>query len=190
MATASAIFDSYADAAAAVQRVKQAGVGDGDISLVSNDAAADRGSYGPYTYSEEVATTSAAASGAGLGTVVGGAAGLLAGLGIIAIPGLGPVVAAGWLAAIAVGAGTGAVAGGLVGGLIGSGVSEDEAHAYAEGVRRGGTLVSVRVPEGDLPRIQAALDRGSYSLAYRAAQWRNEGWARRSSDEANGGPER
>lgn len=182
MATASAIFDSYADAAAAVQRVKQAGVGESDISIVSNDAATDRGRFGPYTYSAEVEATSGAASGAGLGTVVGGTAGLFAGLGLLAIPGLGPVVAAGWLAATVVGAGAGAVAGGLVGGLIGSGVAESDAHAYAEGVKRGGTLVNVRVPEGDLPRIQAALDRGSYALPGRTAQWRAEGWSGRYTE--------
>ena len=76
---------------------------------------------------------------------MGGTAGLPAGLGLLAIPGLGPVVAAGWLAATAVGAAAGAATGGIVGALTEAGVSEEEAHSYAEGVRRGGTLVSARV---------------------------------------------
>ena len=78
---------------------------------------------------------------------MGGTAGLPAGLGLLAIPGLGPVVAAGWLAATAVGAAAGAATGGIVGALTEAGVSEEEAHSYAEGVRRGGTLVSARVAD-------------------------------------------
>ena len=67
---------------------------------------------------------------------------------MLAVPGIGPVVGLGWLAATAVGAVTGAAVGAATGGLIGSlteaGVSEQDAHVYAEGVRRGGTLLSVR----------------------------------------------
>ena len=83
-----------------------------------------------------------AGKGAGIGAAVGGVGGLLTGLGLMAIPGVGPVVAAGWLAATAAGAVTGAAVGGAAGGIIGgltdAGVSEDDAHVYAEGVRRGG----------------------------------------------------
>ena len=74
-------------------------------------------------------------------------AGLLAGLGMLAISGLGPVVAAGWLVSTAALAVTGGAAGGLIGSLTQHGVDEDEDNAYAEGVRRGGTLVTARVPE-------------------------------------------
>src|SRR6201988_4752355 len=93
-----------------------------------------------------------AGKGAGIGAGIGGTAGLLAGLGLLAIPGLGPVVAAGWLAATAVGAAAGAATGGIIGALTEAGVSEEDAHTYAEGVRRGGTLVSARVPETDRAR--------------------------------------
>jgi hypothetical protein len=71
---------------------------------------------------------------------------LLAGLGLLA-PGLGPVVAAGWLAATAVCAAAGAATGGIVGALTEAGVSKEDAPLYAEGVRRGGTLVSARAPD-------------------------------------------
>jgi hypothetical protein len=74
-------------------------------------------------------------------------------------PGLGPIVAAGWLAATAVGALTGAATGGIVGALVGAGVSEKDAHVYSESVRRGGTLVSVRTKDADAARVQAILDR-------------------------------
>ena len=74
----------------------------------------------PYDAENRTDTEEDAATGAGIGAVVGGAGGLLTGLGIMAIPGVGPVVVAGWLAATAVGAVAGAVAGGAAGGIIGA----------------------------------------------------------------------
>jgi hypothetical protein len=128
-------------------RLKQRGVPHSDISIVANnsdnwfstDKKVDRDRDGTDDRAE------GAGKGAGIGAGLGGAAGLLAGLGLLAIPGLGPVVAAGWLAATAVGAAAGAATGGLVGALTEAGVSKEEAPLYAEGVRRGGTLVSARV---------------------------------------------
>jgi hypothetical protein len=103
--------------------------------------------------------------------------GLLAGLGILAIPGVGPVVAAGWLVATAVGAVAGAATGGLLGGLTGAGVSEDDAHVYAEGVRRGGSLVTARVPDADKSRLEAILDHdGSINVRARGEAYRSAGW--------------
>jgi hypothetical protein len=67
-------------------------------------------------------------------SAVGGAVGLLAGLGLLAIPGIGPVVAAGWLVSTAAGAAAGGATGGLIGALTQAGVSEEDAHVYAEGV--------------------------------------------------------
>jgi hypothetical protein len=90
---------------------------------------------------------------------LGGTAGLLAGLGIIAIPGLGPVVAAGALAATAVGAVAGAATGGVVGALVKSGVPEPEAQVYCEAVRRGGTMVSVRAADDRVAAVQRIMDR-------------------------------
>ncbi|MGQ3358035.1 MAG: hypothetical protein ACT6XY_03370, partial [Phreatobacter sp.] len=81
-----------------------------------------------------------------------------------------------------VGAGAGGAAGGLVGALVGSGMSEDEAHGYAEGLRRGGTVVTVRVRDGgDATRIRQVLNEGSYDLTERSQSWRSEGWAGRAS---------
>jgi hypothetical protein len=117
-----------------------------------------------------------AGKGAGIGAGVGGAAGLLAGLGLLAIPGLGPVVAAGWLAATAVGAAAGAATGGIVGALTGAGVSKEDAPLYAEGVRRGGTLVSARVPDADRDRLDSVLNQSAVSLKDRSAAWRKSGW--------------
>jgi hypothetical protein len=95
----------------------------------------------------------------------------------MAIPGVGPVVAAGWLVAAL----TGAAAGGATGGLIGAltqqaGISDEEAHVYAEGLRRGGALVSAKVADTDAVRIQALMDRSAVRAADRAAGYRKSGW--------------
>lgn len=117
-----------------------------------------------------------AGTGAGIGAGLGGAAGILAGLGLLAIAGLGPVVAAGWLAATAVGAAAGAATGGIVGALKQAGVSGDEAPLYAEGVRRGGTLVSAGVADGDRARLEGILNTSAVNLHDRSAAWQKSGW--------------
>lgn len=175
-----AIFDTYEAASRAVERVRREGIQDRDISVMSNDTTADRTRYGDYSVNESDGA-SGAATGAGMGAVAGGAAGLLAGAGLLAIPGLGPVVAAGWLAATLVGAGAGTAAGGLVGALVGAGLPEDEAHGYAEGLRRGGTVVTVRVEDRDAANVRRALNEGSYDVAARSQAWRNEGWEGRTT---------
>jgi hypothetical protein len=81
------------------------------------------------------------------------------------------------VAATAVGAAAGAAAGGLVGALVGAGVSDADAHVYSESVRRGGTLVSARVADGDAGRIQAILDRFKpIDPVLRGAEYRKQGW--------------
>jgi hypothetical protein len=136
--TITVLYDLRADAIAAIEDLKNQGISENDISLVSNNE---------NSYGEEVAKD--AGTGAGIGAAIGGTGGLLAGLGLMAIPGVGPVVAAGWLVATATGAAAGAAAGGLAGGIIGAmteaGVPSEDAEFFAEGVRRGGTLVSVRL---------------------------------------------
>jgi hypothetical protein len=108
---------------------------------------------------DHAGTEAGAARGATAGTVIGGGLGLLAGIGALAIPGVGPVVAAGWLVATLTGAGVGAGAGGLIGALTGAGMSKDESDVYAEGVRRGNALVSARVEESWASEVEAVMDR-------------------------------
>jgi hypothetical protein len=106
-----------------------------------------------------VADYSDAAAGAGLGAAVGGAGGLLTGLGIMAIPGVGPVVAAGWLASTVAGMIAGGAVGGVVGALVDAGISKEDADIYSESIRRGGTLVTVKAEDSQVPTVEAVLNR-------------------------------
>lgn len=170
--TIARLFDDYADAAHAVRELEYCGIPRDDISLVANNAD-NRIVAG----SRETEAVPGAEIGAGVGAVAGGGAGVLAGLGLLAIPGVGPVVAAGWLVALAVGAAGGAAAGGLLGGLIGAGVSNENAHLLVEGVRRGGTLLTVRVPEERVAEVDAVLDRNAVDPASRRAEYAAAGWS-------------
>lgn len=170
MKTISRVYDSYAQAREAVRALETSGVPSKDISLVANK-------YVSADY-DDVDEVSGGATGAGIGGALGGAAGLLAGLGLLAIPGLGPVVAAGWLAATAVGAAAGAVTGGVVGALVDAGVSKEHADVYAESVRRGGTLVSARVEDGNAARLEGVLDTyDPIDPVERGGAYRREGWS-------------
>jgi hypothetical protein len=176
--TISRLYDSYANAQSAVARLEAAGVPHSDISIVANNSEGWFGGNGKVDRDRDGTDDRAegAGTGAGIGAGIGGAAGLLAGLGLLAIPGLGPVVAAGWLAATATGAAAGAATGGIVGALTQAGVSDDDAHTYAEGIRRGGTLVTARVPDGDRARLEAALNQSATNIAERRAAWQKTGW--------------
>lgn len=176
--TISRLYDNYSDAQRAVSDLESAGVPHSDISIVANnsdswysDKKIDRDRDGVDDRAE------GAGAGAGVGAGLGGAAGLLAGLGLLAIPGLGPVVAAGWLAATAAGAAAGAATGGIIGALTQAGVSKEDADTYAEGVRRGGTLVSARVQDADRTRLDVILDRSAVNLQNRRAAWQKAGWS-------------
>jgi hypothetical protein len=179
--TVTGLFDRYEDASAAVSHLEAIGIPHPDISIVANNVE---------RWHEDDRTSEAPADagiGAGIGAIAGGGAGLLAGLGIMAIPGVGPVVAAGWLVATAVGAVAGAAAGGAAGGIVGaltsSGVSEGDAHVYAEGVRRGGSLVTARVADDRVAEASAILERShSVNVAERGSVYRKAGWSRFDAD--------
>ncbi len=172
MPTVTGLFDSYDHAREAVSALEAAGIGSSDISIITHDE--------DHTGSS---AADGAGAGAGIGAVAGGAGGLLAGLGLVAIPGVGPVVAAGWLAATLAGVAAGAVAGGAAGGLLGaltgSGVPEAEADFYAEGVRRGGSIVVARVNEAQVDAATAILRQSRVvdPVARRRA-FEDEGWTR------------
>ncbi|WP_246389374.1 YsnF/AvaK domain-containing protein [Microvirga mediterraneensis] len=178
--TITAFFDNYEDASEAVRRLESAGIPHRDISLVASNEGDRYSSHATRTFdgtNHHDDVSDGAGTGATVGTLAGGGAGLLAGLGMLAIPGLGPVVAAGWLVSTLVGAGAGAAVGGIAGALVDAGVDENDAHAYAEGIRRGGALVTVRASEADVDRIVDILDdEGTVDFDERENTWRSEGW--------------
>ena len=169
MPTLTKVYEDHDVARIVVGELESAGFPASSISLLANKKVS--------ALYDDVDDASEAGDGAAVGAGVGGAVGLLAGLGILAIPGVGPVVAAGWLASTVVGAVAGGVAGGLVGALIDAGVPEDHAHVYSEAVRRGGTLLSVKVEEKDVVLARAILDRHtSIDPVRRGAEYRESGW--------------
>jgi len=173
MKTVTGLFDDYEDASEAVGQLEALGIPISDISIVASNST---GWYDDKGDSSKIAE--GAAGGAGIGAVIGGAGGLLAGLGLIAIPGVGPVVAAGWLAATAVGALTVGAAGGIVGALTKSGVPEEDAHVYAEGIRRGGTLVTTRVSDDLATEAEEILgEANSVNVDERRTSYKEGGWS-------------
>jgi heat induced stress protein YflT len=173
--TVTALYDTYEAAVSAVKALEAWGVAPSNISIVSNNVDNRASKDRPTETAED------AGKGAGIGAAVGGVGGLLTGLGLLAIPGVGPVVAGGWLVATAAGAVTGAIVGGaagsLVGALTGAGVPEREAHIYAEGVRRGGTLVTARVDDARAATAREILQRYNWvDPAVRGAAYRETGW--------------
>ena len=177
-----ALFDDYREAEGAIRELESTGVPSTDVNLIANNAGNRYGNYPQYGVdrpagADRTDTASGAGTGAGIGAVLGGAAGLLAGIGALAIPGVGPVVAAGALAATLAGAGVGAAVGGLVGALVEAGIPREHADIYAEAVRRGGTLVTVRTDDALSNRVSDILNRHSpVDIEQRAESRRLAGW--------------
>ena len=173
MPITSGLFDDHEHAAAAIARLQAAGIGGTAISVIAH--------YGGEELPAVREQTDGSGSGDGLGPLVGGIGGLLAGLGIIAVPGLGPVLAGGWLLATAAGALAGTVTagatGGIVGALVAAGIPETNAHVYAESIRRGATLVSAHVDDADEPGAREALSPNSIDVGQRRATYEEEGWS-------------
>jgi uncharacterized protein (TIGR02271 family) len=175
------LFEDFTEAQSVVQDLVNAGLSRHDISLAASQAVSG--------YTEDAwnsaNTDEVVGQDAGVGAGVGGVIGLLVGLGALAIPGIGPVLAAGPLAAAlgitvgstVTGAAIGGVAGGLVGVLTHLGVPPKHAEYYAEGVRRGGTLVTVNSPDD---RAEEAVDilngHGAVDIEQRASTYKTAGY--------------
>ena len=181
--TISRLYNNYGDARRAVRDLEAAGVKHGDISVIASNADnwydKDKGdTYPDRDLDGKDDRAEAAGAGAGIGAATGGAIGALTGLGLMAIPGVGPVVAAGWLVSTLAGAAAGAATGGVLGALSQAGIKDEDAHVYAEGLRRGGAVVSARVADADAARLQSVMDRSSVRVSDRAAAYRKSGWTR------------
>ena len=160
MKIVAAIFETKTQAEDAVRALEDAGIASADVSLIAPKSEND---------------FSGTAEGTGVGAALGGAGGLLAGLGAFAIPGIGPVVGAGWLATTLIGAAAAGAAGGLVGSLTEAGVDERDAHVYGESLRRGGVLVTARVDDEELDAAAAIWPARTADVNERRAEYERTG---------------
>jgi len=134
-----------AQACRIVDDLKSAGFSNTDISVLLPDKSGTR----DFAHEKNTKAPEGAITGAGTGGVVGGVLGWLAGIGSLAIPGIGPFIAAGPIMAALSGAAIGAAAGGLVGTLVGMGIPEFEAKRYESKIREGRILISVHAENSD-----------------------------------------
>ena len=149
------VFRDRAHADKAINDLVQAGISRDQVSVLSTDERATSADVPRLLPSEDIGSGSTA----GTGAAVGGFFGFIAGIVALAIPGIGPIIAAGPLAAAIMGAGIGAAAGGITGALTDVNVPEDRAKKYSEAVRSGSILLAVRVSENLVDDAADLLDR-------------------------------
>ena len=150
------LFDSRTRLEAAIDGLRSEGFRESDMSALLPDLESSKQlAHEKHTKAPEGALAGAAAGGA-----IGGTLGLLAGIGALAIPGLGPFIAAGPIMATLAGAGAGGAVGTLTGALVGLGIPEYEAKRYESFLNKGGALLAVHADDNDwAKRARTALDR-------------------------------
>lgn len=187
MQTVIGLFENVDDADQAVEALMASDIEEENLSVIARqdvvqDVVQD---VAPELVNEQVEgenIAKRAGEGALGGGAVGGILGLLVGVGAISIPGVGPAFAAGSLGTAigmaAGGAGVGAATGTLIGAMLGLGVEEQQAHAYAEGVRRGGILVLVEVDTTRADEVRETLDEAeALDIKELRQTWtKEEGW--------------
>src|SRR5829696_6186603 len=150
------IVTTESQAANIVGQLKEEGFSNNDISALFPDKTGTR----DFAVEKGTKAPEGAATGAGSGALLGGALGWLAGIGALAIPGVGPFVAAGPIAAALSGAAVGGAVGGITGALIGMGIPEYEAKRYEGKVKEGGILISVHAEDSEeISRAKAIFER-------------------------------
>jgi len=138
------IVKSDVQASSVVEDLKNAGFSNNDISALFPDKKGTR----DFAHEQNTKAPEGAATGAGAGGLLGGTLGWLAGIGALAIPGVGPLIAAGPIMGLLSGAAVGAATGGLTGALVGYGIPELEAKQYEGKVKGGNILLSVHTDDG------------------------------------------
>jgi uncharacterized membrane protein len=177
MKTVVGLFDTYHATEQAIDALEQIGIMREQISIVARDTVLrEQG-----VEAQDQATTQGAGTGAVSGTAVGGVAGLLAGVSAIILPGIGPVLTAGTLltvsGATALGAGVGAATGSMIGALQSANVVNADAQVYAESVRQGGIVITIRVQDDQVSSVLAALERANaVDIVARREELRRSGW--------------
>ena len=139
------IYNSRETAEEAVDRLIANGFRNEDISVLLQDNVGTK----DFAHEKHTKAPEGTAAGAVTGGVIGGAIGALIGIGAIAIPGLGPLIAAGPIIGALTGVGSGGVVRGMIGALIGMGIPEYEAKRYEGRIKEGGILLSVHCDDGD-----------------------------------------
>src|SRR6476620_2116803 len=158
------LSDSEVQAGNIVTELKSAGFSNNDISVLFPDKAGTK----DFAHEQHTKAPEGAATGAGTGGILGGGLGWLIGIGSLAIPGVGPFIAAGPIMAALAGAAVGAAAGGLTGALVGLGIPEYEAKQYEGKIREGNILISVHAEDGkDVDRAKDVFKReGAHDISY------------------------
>jgi len=174
------LFDTFAHAQAAVNDLISAGFNRDDISVVANNASGEFGTHDGHHDGVNVSQAGGdAVKGAVKGGMYGGLTALAATVALALIPGVGPIAAIGPLSAFLGGAALGATAGGILGGLTGLGVPEHEAGYYAEGIRRGGTLVTIHADDARANEATSILNRHHpVDMDTRAEYYKSTGFTR------------
>jgi len=158
------ITKTETQAVAIVDRLKVAGFSHNDISVLFPDKAGTK----DFAHEQHTKAPEGAATGAGTGGLLGGAFGWLVGIGAIAIPGLGPFIAAGPILAALSGAAAGAALGGITGALIGMGIPEYEAKRYEGKIKEGNILISVHTEDStEVARAKEIFEQaGAEDISY------------------------
>ncbi|MBX3064920.1 MAG: hypothetical protein U0528_06535 [Anaerolineae bacterium] len=182
MQTLVALYRSFDQANSAMDDLVREGIDRSAISIMANNTTGD---YDRYVKTEDAVK---AGEGAVVGAAAGAGIGAAALLGMLAVPGIGPVLAAGPLAAALVGGTIGAAAGAPTGAVVAAfvktnDIEEEDADIYAEGLRRGGTLLSVQVDDSLATHVSAILEKyDPIDLDQEAHTWRERGWDRFNED--------
>jgi hypothetical protein len=179
-----ALYASFEAAREAAQDLHRNGYKHEDINLIAHDAEQkyarflQQNGQDPHQGAEVADSTM---TGAATGTVLGTALGMLVAGAALTVPGLGPIIAAGPVATLLATTGAGALAGAAVGSAVGAltamGVPDEDAALYAEGLRRGGALVTLQAPVELVPSVSSILERHDpVDIEEASARWREEGW--------------
>lgn len=179
-----ALYHSLEDARAATDELARGGYRREQISLIAQDAGSKYASFQAQAHPEAQQASDmadATMTGAGTGVMLGTALGLLVAGAALTVPGLGPIIAAGPVATLLATTGAGALAGAAVGSAVGAltamGVPDEDAALYAEGLRRGGALLTLQAPAAQVAPLTALLKRHDpIDIDEAGARWRAQGW--------------
>ena len=139
------IYRSRHNAEEAVQALRNANFRSTDISVLFSENLGTK----EFAHEKHTKVPEGTSTGAGTGAVIGGALGWLTGIGALAIPGVGPFIAAGPIVSLLAGVGAGSVIGGIAGALVGMGIPEYEAKRYEGRIKEGGILLSVHCDDAE-----------------------------------------